>query len=472
MRKFCLQFALYFICQLLVIQQAETQDQCSDIINGCQSCQIESTSDRFSLKCLECQSGLSILTQTHISGDLRNEFSLCVPDCARAHQSFSNNLATSMCTCNKINLRVLQGVVKIAKIVIVLKVVLLARDKIFNRDGLTLLSNQIALIQIFKYAQTVTPVSQKMLQYVHSVMAEASELFPLTESELSSDINCMIFDFEKQYNCLQCKPGYYLNIDGYFNATTNRNQDICLSSQWIFYLSKQCNQETGSLIKTLKCSLKLDSNGVDVIQDQILACLDGYVDSKTGQCVTNCGIGRYGSTSFNYKSMIDTSQCLDCDSSCYECSSQFECKSCKKGYFLNLIDGKNTGTCLLKEGQFESTIYVQTRYKLDTAGIIDGSIVNPYLSLQDALTAAYILGSPYESATITILLFSNQSHSMIRYQSNLGIFKNQGWLIYLRIKQSDALIFLDRDSFFGNHSASLGTLKLKLKIIIFQEKFT
>ncbi|CDW73513.1 UNKNOWN [Stylonychia lemnae] len=248
--------------------------------------------------------------------------------------------------------------------------------------------------------QQIRELPMKMTQTTYVVRYfNQINLVPLTSSSLSSDLNCEIFYFENQYNCLICKSGYYLDQNGYFNSTANIYQDICLSS--ILY-----------------------QNGVDVIQESILACLDGYVDQQIGKCVANCGVGKYGAVSFGYKSMIESTVCMECDSSCHECTSQFECISCKKGFYLNLEQGKNVGKCELKSGQFESTIYVKTRQKLETETIIDGSINQPYHSLQDALTTAYILGSPYQSAIITILLFSNQSHSMTRYQSNLGIFKN------------------------------------------------
>ncbi|CDW83215.1 UNKNOWN [Stylonychia lemnae] len=256
-------------------------------------------------------------------------------------------------------------------------------------------------------------------------------LVPLTISQLSSDLNCDIFDYENQQHCLKCKSGYYLGKDSYYNTTTDRYQNGCQKHvQPTLCIEAQSEFECDICIQGYSTyqigiqNLCYYQNGIDVFQYQILACLDGYVNQLTGTCVTNCGIGRYGNTSFNNKGMIETTLCQDCNSSCYECASKNECKSCKRGYYLKFIDGGNTGSCLLKQGQFERTIYVQTREKLETEAIIDGSIYQPYHSLQDALTAAYILGSPYESATITILLFSNQSHSMIRYQPNLGIFKN------------------------------------------------
>ncbi|CDW78173.1 UNKNOWN [Stylonychia lemnae] len=153
----------------------------------------------------------------------------------------------------------------------------------------------------------------------------------------------------------------------------------------------------------------------------VIACLNGYVDPGTGKCVTNCGIGRYGNVTFGYKGMIESTECLDCDSSCFECKSQVECKSCKKGYFLNLTEGKNTGACQLKQGQFESVLYVQSKDEREVV-FQDGSKDYPFNSIVDALTKAYKIGSPYRSATIQIILFSNQTHSMQRYNSNLQLF--------------------------------------------------
>ncbi|CDW74218.1 UNKNOWN [Stylonychia lemnae] len=158
------------------------------------------------------------------------------------------------------------------------------------------------------------------------------------------------------------------------------------------------------------------------IQISIKACLNGYVDPKTNICVSNCGLGRYGNLTFGYKGMIEKTECLDCGSACFECSLEKECKSCMKGYYLILTEGKNTGTCFEKQGQLDHVIYVQSK---DESGEVfqDGTFNYPFNSILYALSKAYKIGSSYESATIRIILFSNQTHSMVRYNSNLEEFE-------------------------------------------------
>ncbi|CDW78810.1 UNKNOWN [Stylonychia lemnae] len=112
----------------------------------------------------------------------------------------------------------------------------------------------------------------------------------------------------------------------------------------------------------------------NVIQDQIVACLDGYVNQMTGKCVPNCGIGQYGLASYSQSGMIQKTVCLQCDQSCYECSSENKCLSCKKGFFLQKEEGKNIGQCLKKQGQFEITMHVQSKFGQSDAEKIDGSI--------------------------------------------------------------------------------------------------
>ncbi|CDW91590.1 UNKNOWN [Stylonychia lemnae] len=157
-------------------------------------------------------------------------------------------------------------------------------------------------------------------------------------------------------------------------------------------------------------------------QISIKACLDGFVDLITGNCVPNCGVGRYGNVTFGYKGMIESTICLECDSSCFECSSKYKCISCKQGYYLNTRDGEKAGICLQKLGKFEGELYVQSNNQ--SSGILqDGSLNYPFYSIIGALQKAYELGSPYNQSTIRIYLFSNQTHSMLRYNSKMKIFE-------------------------------------------------
>ncbi|CDW74523.1 UNKNOWN [Stylonychia lemnae] len=182
----------------------------------------------------------------------------------------------------------------------------------------------------------------------------------------------------------------------------------------------ECNQQNGAQIKTLRCQFERVEESLIIIQKNITSCLGGFVDPITGNCVSNCGIGKYGNITLGFNGMIEQTLCLDCDSTCFECSSKYQCLSCKFGFYLDL----KTQTCKQKSGQLETTIYVKSQeYNNQYNG--DGSIEYPFRSIIDALTNSYELGSPYESATITILLFSNQNHSMLRYDTKQRLFVNK-----------------------------------------------
>lgn len=68
-----------------------------------------------------------------------------------------------------------------------------------------------------------------------------------------------------------------------------------------------------------------------------LACWDGYVNSA-GDCTGTCGIGKYGTVTYNVRATIDSGYCYSCSASnCYECVGPGNnmCVTCNKGYYLN-----------------------------------------------------------------------------------------------------------------------------------------
>jgi hypothetical protein len=84
-----------------------------------------------------------------------------------------------------------------------------------------------------------------------------------------------------------------------------------------------------------KCDLEDDGAG-NVVFSSLKSCRDGYVDPLTQECVTNCGVGRYGHAEFTWRGTVSFSTCYTCDSSCYECvngGANF-CKTCPKGYYI------------------------------------------------------------------------------------------------------------------------------------------
>ncbi|CDW82514.1 UNKNOWN [Stylonychia lemnae] len=204
-------------------------------------------------------------------------------------------------------------------------------------------------------------------------------------------------------------------------ATLNRifaqKQDQSIS---VILASMECEQKNGAQIKTLRCSFEIDQQSLTITQKNITSCLGGFVNLITGNCVSNCGIGKFGNITLGFNGMIEQTLCLDCDSTCFECSSKYQCLSCKRGFYLDL----QTKTCKQKMGQLETTIYVKSM-EYNSQYNADGSREYPFGSIIDALTNSYEIGSPFESATVTILLFSDQDHSMLRYDTNQGLFVNK-----------------------------------------------
>ncbi|CDW84528.1 UNKNOWN [Stylonychia lemnae] len=115
---------------------------------------------------------------------------------------------------------------------------------------------------------------------------------------------------------LFCQEGYYIDKNGYFNVSAALYQDICQPNVQpnlcLFAASKfecdtciygystyqignqslcyQCLNQNGDLLKTLRCTLFLDGSSNSISQQSKIACLNGYVDKTTDQCVTNCGL--------------------------------------------------------------------------------------------------------------------------------------------------------------------------------------
>ncbi|CDW80471.1 UNKNOWN [Stylonychia lemnae] len=253
-------------------------------------------------------------------------------------------------------------------------------------------------------------------------------LGPQVASEFSQDIFCLIFDYQDQYNCIKCKDGYYINKNGLYNETASRFQDIC-SLQIQGQICLEADSYENCLICKYGYGLYLDEKGNQKcqnrntllpIQDQIIACEDGYVDKITGRCTAHCGLGRYGKMQFDSRGLIEASSCETCDEMCFECASQGECLSCKKGFYLYTGSSqKSTGICLQKSGSLDLTIYVDSTNDYYSEENLTGyTIDDAFLSLQSAFIKAYEYGAPFESAEITILLIAGKTHSMIRYDNN------------------------------------------------------
>lgn len=89
-------------------------------------------------------------------------------------------------------------------------------------------------------------------------------------------------------------------------------------------------------MEPVRCEQYIQGNSQYLYPTTTKACLDTYIDPDTGRCVASCGVARYGSAAYSWRSLVETSQCYDCHGSCYECigPGQDECSSCKAGYYL------------------------------------------------------------------------------------------------------------------------------------------
>eukprot|EP00347_Sterkiella_histriomuscorum_P002832 403366627 len=217
-------------------------------------------------------------------------------------------------------------------------------------------------------------------QYLNTQFSICNQ--PLTTSDYSSDINCELFDFSDSINCLKCKPGYFLDSN-FYNSTAARFQSYYVDGE-----------------------ICLDALG----QYECLNCAYGYsiveINSQK-RCYW-----RYGETIYSMRGMVESSTCIDCDSSCFECagSGQNQCLSCNSGYYLHKDDRSiSYGSCVLKENQQNFTIYVKSvkEYQVDNPpSEISGSQDYPLYSIQDALLLAEDLGAPYLECHIDILLIN------------------------------------------------------------------
>ncbi|CDW71619.1 UNKNOWN [Stylonychia lemnae] len=191
--------------------------------------------------------------------------------------------------------------------------------------------------------------------------------FALVSSKIRAgyDENCLIYDYIDKYNCLKCKQGYYIQKNFFFNETSNRGWDGCVP---------KCENNGNYYQDTIRCKLKYEPASQQVIMTQSIGCRDG----------------------------------------CYECVSNTECISCKKGYYLlSSSRSKTSGQCLEKSGTFTGEIYVRgaNQYRANVEKI--GSIQNPFYSIKDALTKAYEMGAPFSTARIRILLYQTDIHAII-----------------------------------------------------------
>ncbi|CDW77598.1 UNKNOWN [Stylonychia lemnae] len=217
--------------------------------------------------------------------------------------------------------------------------------------------------------------------------------------------NDICLDAVTEQDCQACIYGYSL----FTNADGNKQCHQCETDSSNSYGS------TDSF--PVRCNFSVDVlTGLPKIE-QFTACSDGFFDYLENKCTTNCGIGRYGEVIFNERGMIETSVCSTCDDNCFECATQFQCISCKKGYYLKTETNQVTrGQCLKKSGTANMTIYVDSVSGMKSTDQTTGlSLNDPFYSIQSAITKAYEYGASYENAIVNIMLAPGKSHAMLRY---------------------------------------------------------
>eukprot|EP00347_Sterkiella_histriomuscorum_P003595 403363685 len=371
--------------------------QCENKIWGCQACNRIGMSSKTYIECTKCHEGLYLLTNETNNNALPNRYSMCVPDCTKAHSSYVNDPVSGSCRwCGQ---------------------------HCSSCDSMTGCES----------CQPQLTSSGFSLAF-NSTESTINSFFNFAQCTIGNSIaspipNCITYDTTKPRSCKYCENGYFkvdMNNDGQFEMCKYSNIANCVTSNSL----NQCDlcSEYGGFSNALqmcrtcagtgsstsfgeysKCSI---TGAGGVIPD---ACKEGYVDSNN-QCVTSCKSGQFGLATYSFKQLPTATTCTNCNSTCFECMDANFCFSCRKGYYLEhqMVNGEfaKYGYCKVKtsvSSPFTSTIYVTaavftTGTQLESQLLKDGSISSPFNQIQDAISKANELGAPYTSALITILL--------------------------------------------------------------------
>eukprot|EP00347_Sterkiella_histriomuscorum_P009818 403339769 len=445
-------------------------------IFGCIECQISTVSTNEFLTCSKCADNLYLLANNTNSDVYPAQHSFCVQDCREAHQSFINNPVSQTCQwcgqgCQSCNINtgceMCPGEIQNKGWVSALN---------FQQSNVISPNFRMCQACLNDQCDQCSPIDTTQCQSCSYPVNQTSNpnyplsCSPLSESSLSSEINCEIFDFADEYNCLKCKPGYYIDTS-YYNLTASRQQSVCSQCNHNFqsystdFQEEVCLDALGQydcqnciygystfshngenrcysnidskLISNIecfnddilypeavRCSFIYNDTSSEVDYEKTTGCLDSFVDPLTGSCTTNCGVGRFGETNLTLRGMTETSTCQECDVSCYECAGYGSnmCISCPQGFYLEYSDiSKSFGTCQIKSGTQNLTIYVLPMalyYPLNPPFSMNGTQDYPFYSINDALLRAEEFGAPFQESTVLITLFNqnNLPHAMLRQQ--------------------------------------------------------
>lgn len=131
---------------------------------------------------------------------------------------------------------------------------------------------------------------------------------------------CHLFDYNKEWHCVECMPGYTLWVDGCFLP--------CPVTQ--FRYGYEC----------MNCGMHCDEC-VGPLDQECTKCSAGYHLSWRGTCVRDCSRGSFP--------LADGSGCGTCNPYCRRCVAEFmiSCTQCFQGYDLRIREPKTqSGECM------------------------------------------------------------------------------------------------------------------------------
>ena len=172
-----------------------------------------------------------------------------------------------------------------------------------------------------------------------------------TCSSAVSCISCKDNYFLKDQNCLEnCPNNFYANKDDKTCRKCSEfcekcsHEDNCISCFDSYNLHEgkclsNCPEGTTSINNIC---VACNENCLNCLSTDINICIkcNSMTYLLNGECVTDCGVGRYGSELINKNnddnnSSFETSrECKDCTLNCKSCNDEKKCQECKNNYHL------------------------------------------------------------------------------------------------------------------------------------------
>jgi len=143
---------------------------------------------------------------------------------------------------------------------------------------------------------------------------------------------CHLFDYNLEWHCTECLPGYTLWVDGCYEdcpAGQYRNGTQCEDCY------KYCLPDDPDTCYAHCVSCVGD------LRHECTECEAGYHFDTRNVCVKDCDGGEFPT--------IDGESCGECDSLCYRCLTEHKisCTACYQGYYLKVVDeGTQSGECM------------------------------------------------------------------------------------------------------------------------------